>query len=87
MKFELSAAELASLDTVIAKMTADPKASIESIEPEMGRAVTTVVVTAIFVLLGAEEASQSIKDVVSAAKKVSLNDLLEIRKKAILKKE
>ena len=84
---ELSAAELASLDSVIAKMKANPKMALDTIEPEAGRVVTTVVVTAIFLALGADATvSQAIKDVASAAKKVSLNDLLEIRKKAIVKK-
>jgi hypothetical protein len=83
---ELSAAELASLDELISKMKANPKFTVEKLE--MGRVASTVVVTAILVAAAAAAdapVTQSVKDVVAAAKKVSLSDLIEIRKRALAK--
>ena len=82
----LSAAELASLDELIAKMKDNPKFTVEMLEAE--RVASTVVVTAILVAAAvAADApvGQSVKDVVAAAKKVSLSDLIEIRKRALVK--
>ena len=88
-KIELTAAQLAGLDLVIAKKQEDPNwLAGEAVMPFDNIAKATTALLAAVALVGANRniASHDTKGALTAIKNASLAELLEIRKNAILKK-
>lgn len=87
-KIELTAAQLAGLDLIIAKKQEDPDWLAETVMPFDNIAKATTALLAAVALVGASQniAAHDTKGALTAIKNASLAELLEIRKNAIVKK-